>query len=283
MKTQNPQIEQTLADMAYEMLQASHPDLFENMVGFQLIDADDQGSKALGMFALKLGSSYAYIPAFFLNGALKPLEILYLKNKDSMVPLSQEWIDLALRDDVGVGYSEKLPSMGLSNPNLEIYATPPRTGRTVTAESKLDVEDFFGKLTKTAESTIPLPLAISLSEGHIKVAFMKMLQSSPEYLEKICLSALSWSWKNYAQLSLILISKQLKKEDSLTSRLQIEQTKKLLLLKQSVSLKEKQTLEMSVRTQGLLIILRSSKTILTQTVKDFIRSQITLVKRSYIW
>tara|TARA_R110000851_G_scaffold127413_2_gene259424 strand:+ start:1789 stop:3948 length:2160 start_codon:yes stop_codon:yes gene_type:complete len=186
MKTQNPQIEQTLADMAYEMLQASHPDLFENMVGFQLIDADDQGSKALGMFALKLGSSYAYIPAFFLNGALKPLEILYLKNKDSMVPLSQEWIDLALRDDVGVGYSEKLPSMGLSNPNLEIYATPPRTGRTVTAESKLDVEDFFGKLTKTAESTIPLPLAISLSEGHIKVAFMKMLQSSPEYLEKIC-------------------------------------------------------------------------------------------------
>jgi len=186
MKTQNPQIEQTLADMAYEMLQASHPDLFENMVGFQLIDADDSGSKALGMFALKLGRSYGYIPAFFLNGAMKPLEILYLKDKDQMVPLTKEWISLSLRDDVGVGYSENLPTMGLSNPNLEIYATPPRTGRTVTAEVKLDVEDFFGKLTKKAEATIPLPLAISLSEGHIKVAFMQMLQSNPKYLEKIC-------------------------------------------------------------------------------------------------
>jgi hypothetical protein len=186
MNSQNDQIEQTLSDVAYEALQAQHPELFQNMIGFQLVDSDDAGTKAMGMFALKLGSSYAYIPAFYLNGALKPLEILFLRNNDKFVPLTQEWIDMALRDDTSMGQSEKLPSMGLSNPNLEIYATPPRTGRVVTAAAKITEADLLETLTKKAEATIPLPLAMALSPGHIKVAFMKMLQSHPDYLEKIC-------------------------------------------------------------------------------------------------
>ena len=186
MKNQNAQMEQTLADMAYEALQAEHPDLFQNMIGFQLIDSDDAGTRALGMFALKLGASYAYVPAFFLNGALKPMEILYMRSTDKFVPLTSEWINLALRDDTSYGHPEKMPTMGISNPNLEVFATPPRTGRVVTASAKLDTEDFFKSLTKEAKATIPLPLALSLSPGHIKLAFATMLKSSPEYLEKIC-------------------------------------------------------------------------------------------------
>jgi hypothetical protein len=186
MKTDNPQIEQILADMAYDALQAQHPDLFQHMIGFQLVDSDDTGTKALGMFALKLGESYGYIPAFFVNGQMKPFEILFLRDKDRFVPLTKEWIDVALRDNVASGIAEKMPTIGISNPNLEIYATPPRTGRVVTAEAKLNVEDFFNKLMKQAEATIPLPLAVSLSEGHVKKAFAKMLRDHPEYTEKLC-------------------------------------------------------------------------------------------------
>jgi hypothetical protein len=208
MKTQNIQMEQTLADVAYEALQGQHPELFQNMIGFQLIEADDTGTKALGMFALKLGNSFGYIPAFFLNGALKPLEILYLKSSDKFVPLSQEWIDLSLRDDTSIGNSEKLPTMGLSNPSLEIFATPPRTGRVVTAEAKLNEKDFFEGLTKEAKSTIPLPLAISLADEHIKLAFLKMMKNHPDYLEKIC-EVYPWE---HLKSSVSYLDKQAKKK-----------------------------------------------------------------------
>lgn len=181
------QFESSLSELAYSALQNSFPDLLRKVVGFQLVDANDEKTKALALFAVKMGSKHLYIPVFFVGGKLKPLELIYDKQEDKFLPLERDWISLLSKSsDMDIGMSMEKPNVGLSAPNLERYATPPRTGRTVTSSAK-DMDSVLDSmLTKSAsENRVPLPLAIASADKLVKRAFLKLMEHSPKYTQNL--------------------------------------------------------------------------------------------------
>lgn len=176
----------SFSELAYSSLQNSFPELLENSKGFQVLDSNDQKTKGLGVYALDVGGKHYYIPVFFVKGRLKPLELLYDKQKDVFMPLEKEYVNDIMKSQLAdVGENTRLPRVGLSNPNLEIYANPPRTGRTVTASANISARDFLEGLQKESKVDIPLPLFIATSPELVKKAFAKFLKKNPAYTEKL--------------------------------------------------------------------------------------------------
>jgi len=85
--------EQAFGSLAYNYLKSNAPQLLDHVVGFQLVDRDEDKTKACGLFGIKLGDQWLYAPVFFLNGELKGHELLYVKAKDAFVPLKENWVN----------------------------------------------------------------------------------------------------------------------------------------------------------------------------------------------
>lgn len=198
----NQEFEQSFSDLAYASLQERNPDLMDKVVGFQLISSNDEHTKALGMFAMLLGEKHTYVPVFFIAGKIKPLELMYLRDEDKFVPLDSKWVDWLSKGDLNyMGVPETLPAMGLSQPNLEIFATPPRTGRVVqSAFTKEISDDIFLAIEKMAMIASPkgepndrLIEFLINAPSMTKKAFLEALKDNRSLLSKI---AGAYGWKN---------------------------------------------------------------------------------------
>lgn len=86
--------ESGMAQLSRQSLQNRSPLAAKGEVGFQLLDKNDDGDAAVGVFGLRLGRQLAYAPAFFINGEIKT-EHLYLIGRDQFVPLSDKWVQAA--------------------------------------------------------------------------------------------------------------------------------------------------------------------------------------------
>ena len=71
---------------AYAYLRDKAPRLLDYMVGFQLVERNEDNTKAMGVFGFNVDKQWLYAPVFFLNGDLKGHELLYVKGNDSFVP-----------------------------------------------------------------------------------------------------------------------------------------------------------------------------------------------------
>lgn len=94
---QDTSFETAMSNLAHVVLQDRAPGLSEYEVGFQLIDRNDDNTRAAAIMAFKIGSTWAYVPIFFIEGRIKGAELLYLKNKDLFVPLKESWVEYLLR------------------------------------------------------------------------------------------------------------------------------------------------------------------------------------------
>jgi hypothetical protein len=125
------QFEMTFADLAFGKLQERAPKLMEFMIGFQIIDKDDDGSKAAGCFAFKVGKQMLFAPVFFLNGTLKGYDLLYSKDSDSFFPLQENWVNyLISRKPNSIGKSTEYPEhdLALGFPDFRVYSRSPIRG-----------------------------------------------------------------------------------------------------------------------------------------------------------
>lgn len=92
-KGNETEFEQAFSSLAYAYLRDKAPRLLDYMVGFQLIDRNDDNTKAVGVFGFQVEQQWLYAPVFFLNGDLKGHELLYIKSNDSFVPMKENWIN----------------------------------------------------------------------------------------------------------------------------------------------------------------------------------------------
>lgn len=107
-ETSQAALEQTFSDLANARLRDKSPVLLDYLVGFQLIDNDEDGSRAVGMFAFEIGGDWHYSPVFFLNGEVKGLDSLYSVNSDLFVPLNEDWVNSIInRRPTVLGESDK--------------------------------------------------------------------------------------------------------------------------------------------------------------------------------
>lgn len=100
------QFEQDFSKIAFSFIQDKAPGLMKYLLGFETVDRDEDGSRAVGIFGFKVGNDYYYVPAFFLNNQVKGVDMILNKRTNSFVPLTEEWVDeITRRQHVELGSS----------------------------------------------------------------------------------------------------------------------------------------------------------------------------------
>lgn len=130
--------EVAFADMAYSRLQDEGTELLPYNIGFEIVDKNQEGTHAVGIFVFKINNLTAYAPAFYINGEVKPMVLLFLPEQNLFQPLTEENIRHLLKQStLQLGASgEKRDLDSFAQPSLENLITPPRTGRYVAASAK---------------------------------------------------------------------------------------------------------------------------------------------------
>lgn len=126
------QFEQSFASLAYQHIADKAPALLDYMVGFQLVDRNDDATKAAGVFGFKMGNDWLYAPVFFINGNLKGHELLYLKSQDMFVPLKENWINFILGRQprqLGEGVPQTADQLGVLQPDLQSLTQAPGSAK----------------------------------------------------------------------------------------------------------------------------------------------------------
>jgi hypothetical protein len=116
--------EQKFGQLVDAQINEKLPSLVDYRVGFQIIDKDDDDTRAVGVAAFVLNGIWLYIPVFFLKGALKGFEILYIKQRDIFVPSMDNWV--AALSQRGLSVIGK-PLDESRQDNREPFSTPSNT------------------------------------------------------------------------------------------------------------------------------------------------------------
>lgn len=125
---QDGQFEQAFSSLAYAYLKDKSPRLLDFIVGFQLVDRNEDNTKAIGIFGFKVGEQWLYAPVFFLNGDMKGHELLYIKNQDLFVPMKENWVNYLISRKphvLGESSPQKTHQLGGLMPNLTKLSRPP--------------------------------------------------------------------------------------------------------------------------------------------------------------
>jgi hypothetical protein len=124
------QLEQDFARLAYTFLKDRAAGLIPYLLGFEVVEREEDGSKAVGMFGFKIGKDYYYVPAFFVNNQIKGMDLLFAKNTNMFVPLREPWINHIInRQTIQLGgpISEPEPLLRrqFERPRFDFLANPP--------------------------------------------------------------------------------------------------------------------------------------------------------------
>ena len=123
--------EQAFSSLAYAYMKDKAPRLLDFMVGFQLVDRNEDNTKAMAVFGFKIGDQWLYAPVFFLNGDLKGHEILYVKNQDIFVPLKENWVNYLMSRKphvLGEGSPQDTYQLGGLQADIFGLSIPPNVG-----------------------------------------------------------------------------------------------------------------------------------------------------------
>lgn len=123
--------EQAFSSLAYAYLKDKAPRLLDFMVGFQLVERNEDNTKAMGIFGFQVGEQWLYAPVFFLNGDLKGHELLYIKNQDSFVPMKENWVNYLMSRKphvLGEGSQDDTFRLGGLMPGLDSITNSPASG-----------------------------------------------------------------------------------------------------------------------------------------------------------
>ena len=122
------QFEQSFSNLAHAFIKDKAPSLLDHEVGFQLMDRNEDNTKAIAIFGFKVGSQWLYAPIFFLNGDIKGTELLYIKAQDQFVPLKENWLNYILQrrpNVMGKNTDRNLQALGVLSPDLQAFSRPP--------------------------------------------------------------------------------------------------------------------------------------------------------------
>jgi len=85
------QFEISFSQMAHNQVSEQVPSLLKDVVGFQLLDKDEDETKGCGAVLAMLGKTLVAMPVFFLNGDVKTVG-LYVVTQDLFLPVDDKWI-----------------------------------------------------------------------------------------------------------------------------------------------------------------------------------------------
>jgi hypothetical protein len=131
------QLEQDFSRLAYMFVQDRAAPLMKYMLGFEVVNREEDGSRAVGLFGFKIGKDYYYVPAFFVNNQIKGVDLLFSKRTNMFLPLQEDWINYIVnRQTIELGgQAEDKVQRDFERPNFGFLARPPIGPKTAEAES----------------------------------------------------------------------------------------------------------------------------------------------------
>jgi hypothetical protein len=110
-----PEIERACGDQAYSRCAQRAQKLMQPpyFLGFEMIYANEDKTRLVGIFAFRINKDLIYIPSFFLNGQVKGQELLYQVKQKKMKPCTEEWISYLMEKAI----SE--PGTGIARTRLD--------------------------------------------------------------------------------------------------------------------------------------------------------------------
>ena len=101
-KTAGVSFEQKLGQMADGVIRDRFPAIIPYRVGFELLDKNEQETRAFGVYAAILNKLWLYIPVFFIEGKLEGVDMMFVKNTEMFVPSKDNWINVFREQGVEV-------------------------------------------------------------------------------------------------------------------------------------------------------------------------------------
>ncbi len=153
------QLEQDFGSMAFLFVTDRAARLIPHMIGFEVVDQDEDGGRAVGLFGFKIGESYYYVPCFFLEGRVKGMDSIYSRDSNSFMPLIDEQIDELIAGgnaELGKPGPPRASLADVENPSLRFAYEPPS-----------------GMGNKTASAPCSLPSAWAAMRDSVAEAFEK--------------------------------------------------------------------------------------------------------------
>ncbi|HUW13891.1 MAG TPA: hypothetical protein VM537_29475, partial [Anaerolineae bacterium] len=93
--------EQRFAELAETMISENVPSMREDYIGFQLVEKSEDDTFALGVAAFVLDKKlWVYIPVFFVGGKLRGFDLMFVYQKDLIVPARDNWVSSLKREGV---------------------------------------------------------------------------------------------------------------------------------------------------------------------------------------
>ena len=127
-QTQDSGFEIAFSEIAHAQLATKAPGLSSYLVGFQILDQDDDETRAAGVFGCKYEDSWLYCPAFFINGRVRGLEMIYVAKPDLFVPLTDAWVNFMLSHrgrTLGTYDTRTMGELGALGPDISPIADYP--------------------------------------------------------------------------------------------------------------------------------------------------------------
>jgi hypothetical protein len=164
------QIEGAFFQLAYQRLQDTLKNLIPFLVGFEIVKKNEDNTKALGVFGFRSESGQVlFVPAFFVNGKVKPLDLLYSKNNEQFYPLNEDFAEMFIKEDLlGLGEDSRENRSDImrdaTQGDYRQMSVPPRTGRYAIASVLDYVKD---------------------SDNQTKEAFTDLIEKDAEFCESL--------------------------------------------------------------------------------------------------
>lgn len=129
--------ENDFSTLAFQFVQDRAPALMPYMIGFEVVDRTDDGSKAVGIYGYKVDDDFYYIPVFFLNNQIRGVDMILNKKTNSFMPLTENWVDYIVdRHSVTLGKSVSGDvTRSLEQPDLTFLKEPKNQALPKSAEA----------------------------------------------------------------------------------------------------------------------------------------------------
>jgi hypothetical protein len=162
--------EEGFSQMANSMLSGKFPELLESVQTFKVLATDLDTGSGVGAFVLSLNGTTLYVPAILASNQIKPMEIVFYKDKNIFLPLDKEWLDEIARNSIDeLGEGVKPPDELEPDQDIRDVVIPPTVGRHVYASFPAPGEK--------------LAQFLSDAPNRVKVAFRLVLEEQPRVLK----------------------------------------------------------------------------------------------------
>lgn len=143
--------EEMLGQFASSYLQDKAPSLIPYKQGFQVVERNEDDTKALGITGFKINGMQLFSPIFCIDGEIKGHELLRLADQEIWVPLKEPWLnEIFRRQPITIGSKKEKNSQEYSIPDLtDLVELPSKTASLIPHKFHPAYKDMANHLKKS--------------------------------------------------------------------------------------------------------------------------------------